>query len=405
MIAQLEDLVVIEKPDESQDAPKIPNYDEEEPKAVECDGLLPLAPTRSFSEFVIFVNVQDIFIRSTSSIIQDFVADSGDASGVLVARDGKPLCWDINETCTRSTRWLDHPRTYGLIFDPLSSSAPSILGDGRLIRAADGLHHTPFSMAYRSGVTTAITAPEHGPFYFGRTCFSTGASHKLDLSTQTAVLRRLFFWQGNLVETPLAFKKVAAGGTPLVIEVGSADAITTLISLKQELEAVNENKIHLTIFGATESHLLAKELAEPGVGVVVGPVHPIPDSWEIRRKLPGPPLSKDRTIGSLLHYNVTVGILPVGFPAKFVPPGNWKLIIACCPGMFIRHGILTVNTGCSGFRWKNQQRNCSMHGSRKFRKVEARNMDLVVTTGGDLMNTNSKVLAILSQRSERVVIF
>ncbi|KAF8825834.1 hypothetical protein HHX47_DHR6000507 [Lentinula edodes] len=67
-------------------------------------------------------------------------------------------------------------------------------------------------------------------------------------------------------------------------EVGSADAITTLISLKQELEAVNENKIHLTIFGATESHLLAKELAEAGVGVVVGPVHPIPDSWEIRRK-------------------------------------------------------------------------------------------------------------------------
>ncbi|GAW02030.1 carbohydrate esterase family 9 protein [Lentinula edodes] len=61
---------------------------------------------------------------------------------------------------------------------------------------------------------------------------------------------------------------------------------------------------------ACKSHLLAKELAEPGVGVVVGPVHPIPDSWEIRRKLPGPPLSKDRTIGSLLHYNVTVGILP-----------------------------------------------------------------------------------------------
>ncbi|KAJ4474593.1 hypothetical protein C8J55DRAFT_607143 [Lentinula edodes] len=336
----LEDLVVIEKPDESQDAPKIPNYDEEEPKAVECDGLLPLAPTRSFSKSVIFVNVQDIFIRSTSSIIQDFVADSGDASGVLVARDGKPLCWDINETCTRSTRWLDHPRTYGLIFDPLSSSAPSILGDGRLIRAADGLQYG-----------------------------------------------------------------TRDGGTPLVIEVGSADAITTLISLKQELEAVNENKIHLTIFGATESHLLAKELAEAGVGVVVGPVHPFPESWEIRRKLPGPPLSRDRTIGSLLHYNVTVGILPVGFPGKFVPPGNWKLIIACCLGMFIRHGILTVNTGCSGFRWKNQQRNCSMHGSRKFRKVEARNMDLVVTTGGDLMNTNSKVLAILSQRSERVDIF
>ncbi|KAJ3932878.1 MAG: hypothetical protein NXY57DRAFT_1001001 [Lentinula lateritia] len=84
--------------------------------------------------------------------------------------------------------------------------------------------------------------------------------------------------------------------------------MTILISLKQELEAVNENKIHLTTFGATESHLLAKELAEAGVGVVVGPVHPFPDSWEIRRMLPGPPLS---TIGSLLDYNVTVGILPV----------------------------------------------------------------------------------------------
>ncbi|KAJ3889383.1 hypothetical protein GG344DRAFT_78842 [Lentinula edodes] len=164
------------------------------------------------------------------------------------------------------------------------------------------------------------------------------------------------------------------------------------MSLKQELEAVNENKIHLTTFGATESHLLAKELAEAGVGVVVGPGHPFPDSWEIRRILPGPPLSKDRTIGSLLHYNVTVGILPVGFQAKLSRPeiGNLSLHAA---------------RGCSGFRWKNQQRNCSMHGSRKFRKVEAQNMDLVVTTGGDLMNTNSKVLAILSQRSERVDIF
>lgn len=70
---------------------------------------------------------------------------------------------------------------------------------------------------------------------------------------------------------------------PLVVEAGSADAIATLISLKKEIETAYGTTIQLTIAGAIESHLLAQELAEANVGVIVGPIHPFPDSWENRR--------------------------------------------------------------------------------------------------------------------------
>jgi hypothetical protein len=39
----------------------------------------------------------------------------------------------------------------------------------------------------------------------------------------------------------------------------------------------------LTITGATEAHLLAPELAEAGVGVVLTPPRPFPESWQRRR--------------------------------------------------------------------------------------------------------------------------
>ena len=61
------------------------------------------------------------------------------------------------------------------------------------------------------------------------------------------------------------------GTMPLVVNVHSADIIATLISLKKEVEAENGNAIKLTIAGATEAHLLAAELSEANVGVIVTP--------------------------------------------------------------------------------------------------------------------------------------
>lgn len=55
------------------------------------------------------------------------------------------------------------------------------------------------------------------------------------------------------------------------MNVGSADIIATLISLKKEVEAKAGNTIKLTIAGGTEAHLLAPELAAANVGVIVTP--------------------------------------------------------------------------------------------------------------------------------------
>lgn len=69
----------------------------------------------------------------------------------------------------------------------------------------------------------------------------------------------------------------------LVIEVNSADIMATLIVLKGEIEAHYGSKLNMAFVGGTEAHLLASELAEAGVGVLVTPARSFPHTWEHRR--------------------------------------------------------------------------------------------------------------------------
>ncbi len=73
------------------------------------------------------------------------------------------------------------------------------------------------------------------------------------------------------------------GRIPLVIETHSVDVIATLIELKREFEAHTGRPLQMTIAGATEAYLLASELAEAGVGVVLTRARPFPGTWEQRR--------------------------------------------------------------------------------------------------------------------------
>lgn len=73
------------------------------------------------------------------------------------------------------------------------------------------------------------------------------------------------------------------GKIPLVVEAHSADIIATLIALKAEIESKSSISLQLTITGATEAHLLAKELGEAGVGVIFVPSRPFPKVWEMKR--------------------------------------------------------------------------------------------------------------------------
>jgi hypothetical protein len=96
--------------------------------------------------------------------------------------------------------------------------------------------------------------------------------------------------------------------------VESADIIASLLVLKKEVEAAKGSSIRLTIAGATEGHLLAKEIGEAGVGVLIEQ-RPYPMQWEQKRLLPGPPLTQSSAITALVSHNVTVGIL-VGDPSQ-----------------------------------------------------------------------------------------
>lgn len=74
------------------------------------------------------------------------------------------------------------------------------------------------------------------------------------------------------------------GSIPLIAEAHSADIIASLISLKNEVDAVSGRRMKLTISGASEAHLVASELSKADVGVVVSPSRPFPSVWEDMRR-------------------------------------------------------------------------------------------------------------------------
>lgn len=59
--------------------------------------------------------------------------------------------------------------------------------------------------------------------------------------------------------------------------------MASLIQLKQEVEAETGSAIKLTFAGASEAHILAKDIGQNGIGVILNPSRPFPASWESKR--------------------------------------------------------------------------------------------------------------------------
>ncbi|KAJ7636949.1 carbohydrate esterase family 9 protein [Roridomyces roridus] len=355
-IAQFEDPHVSTKPKSLQRVPTAPNWEKEIADAIKYEGLPPLEPKTTKGKAVVFRNVGSIYLKDSVGVKEVFVAES--KGGIVVVEEGQITCsgscpqallradaihLDLEGgsispglTTYGSPLGLTHisgePSTSdGPVFDPLNGPVPSII-DGTLIKAADGLVFTSRDayLGYRSGVTSAVVAPMARGFLSGlSTAFSTGAAHKLvdgailqevaavhvavsmssrvSVSTQIAALRQLLLGGGK-GEVQTYFGDVADGKIPLVVNAESADVIASLITLKKEIEAASGKSVRLTIAGASEVHLLAKEIGEAGVGVIVQQ-RPFPAYWEAKRILPGPPLTASSAIAELVKYNVTVGIM------------------------------------------------------------------------------------------------
>ncbi|KDR75829.1 hypothetical protein GALMADRAFT_248549 [Galerina marginata CBS 339.88] len=359
-IPQLENPYTVNKPSTFQRVPKTPDFAKEAEDALKYDGLPPLELKNATSDVVVFTNVHSVYLRQGARIREIFSMTKAGTAGVAVVVNGKISCIGALSTCPSarntdiqkidleggsispalvsfgSPLGLNHingeaSTNDGNVHDPLKSDPPSILGKGSVIQAVDGLQFSTRDalLAYRSGVTVGVTAPSSSGFLNGLgTAFSTGLSHRLvngavlaeitamhitidssspSVGTHIAVLRSLLNGEGER-ELGIQFKNIMQGRLPLVIQVQSADIMASLITLKKEAEEKHGAKIQMTFSGANEAHLLAKEIGEAGIGVVLNPSRPFPHTWKSRRILPGPPLTEDSSISALIAHNITIGI-------------------------------------------------------------------------------------------------
>ncbi|KXN81595.1 hypothetical protein AN958_04405, partial [Leucoagaricus sp. SymC.cos] len=251
-------------------------------------------------------------------------------------------------------------------------------GTDTVICAVDGLAFNERNLlhAYRNGITKAITAPTGNGFIQGlSTEFFPGAETSLDhraiireeaaihvtighavdqsISTQVSALRELLFELDASV-----WKRVRSREVPLVINVDSADIMSTLIRLKESYKRQTRDNFDLTFVGASEAHLIAHEIAKEGISVAITMPRPYPGSWESQRILSGALLTHDGIVMKLLHASVNVGIGIVdGHSARntrfeavrpalnsFGEIGPWKVLalvtvnLECALGDARRHG-------------------------------------------------------------------
>ncbi|KAJ8088290.1 hypothetical protein PM082_022362 [Marasmius tenuissimus] len=436
-----------------QKAPKTPNFDEEAKAAVKADGLPSLEPKKTQGR-VIFDNVESLYLRTGGKVVEAFRAETEGRRSVVI-QDGKIHCvsgaglGSVRKfgTCS-SEDLMDRPDVTRVDLDG-GSMAPGLstfgtplglrhivvetsTGDGRvnlkvsgqdLIRTADGLFFQTRDalIAYRSGVTTAITSPSLGL----ATAFSTGAHHKLEqgavLSEDTSLFMTINMGAEESVSTQIrslrkalvsavngtaggdlgnSFKRVVEGEIPLLIKVENADIMATLIQLKGEVESTIKaqnhmaKKLRITFVGAAEAHLLASEIAGAGIGVIVAPVRPFPASWQQLRILPGPPLSDKTAVETLIQHNITVAISSAATEESWATRNlRWDA------GWVALDSLDRISTA-----------DALELASTKVEelvglKIDDDDRDLVATKGGELLEFEGKVTAVISKKRGVVDIF
>ncbi|KAF5390646.1 hypothetical protein D9757_002646 [Collybiopsis confluens] len=339
--------------------------------------------------------------------------------------------------------------TDGRLFNALAADVPSIFKDvGGMVRAFDALmfetrharrvllfyspkaviFNTIDRMAYRFGGITAATSSLSRPHYLNMNddslvwglsaTFSTAAAHALEpgaiiqtdvalhvritrprfdvpvrvatsVSSQVAALRRLLFgWEDIDSDTGRWFRKAAEGVVPLVVEVHSADIMASLIMLRAEVDAKIGGQMRMVFVGAKEAWLLAKELSDAKVGVILTSLKPVADTWDERRILPGPPLTEETALKILVEHGVVVGI-GIDQP-QFAAETRFQLSQAydSAPSLTPRevYSLASIN----------------LERLLGVKAVEPETADLVAFEGGSAFNLSSKVAAVISASKGQV---
>ncbi|KAL4247136.1 hypothetical protein ABKN59_001342 [Abortiporus biennis] len=349
---------------EVQETPLVPTWDEESAATVQYEGLPPLGPNKVISGKVVLKNVKEVWERGDSGVKERWSARPSQGFGTVVLADGEISCVGRDGWCFAAAENADTTIDIhggmvgpglmtvgsrlgteemgfetstgpGISFNPYIKNVPKVLEDaGGLVRAADSLKFQTRDalVAHRAGVTYG-TSTLGDSVYTLETTFRTGAVHALEsgaivkditalhvhivrpfgitgvsVGSQIAALRRLLLSaEDHNTETGHWFHKAAEGAIPLIISVESADIMATLLHLKADIEDQRGSRMHMVFNGATEAHLLAKELAKAKVGVIMLP-RQFPLVWDRRRIVAGPPLTNNTAITTLLEHGVVVGI-------------------------------------------------------------------------------------------------
>ncbi|KAF2207889.1 hypothetical protein CERZMDRAFT_50157 [Cercospora zeae-maydis SCOH1-5] len=307
-----------------------------------------------------FTGISDIRIHGHKRIVE------ATGKGLqLVVTDGKIACigqCQHKMSADRAVVALENgyirlPLTaFGSLLGLEEIAAERATSDGTLDKdyfsaAIDGLRleGKNLAAAYSRGVTKSITAPKFGSSHKGLSvAFRTGAKHPLEeraivhsgvalhypltpnvkrgntptISTAVAELRaKLLDALSPAKESErkspesVALTRVVNGTLPLVIDVHSADTIAALLRVKDEVEqaisAINHDasaRLRLIVFGGAESYILAKELAEANVGVILSPLFSYRETWDQRRALTGAPLTNGTCLDALHAAGVKVAI-------------------------------------------------------------------------------------------------
>ncbi|KIK32334.1 hypothetical protein CY34DRAFT_101749, partial [Suillus luteus UH-Slu-Lm8-n1] len=410
--------------------PRTPNFDSEKVASVAHEGIPPLEP-RSVRG-ALFVNVSGLYMRGEGSSGVMRVSEQAGSVGV---EDGRVVCVgqcsnfaegavDIIDleggTITPGLTSFGAPLGFveirlepstndGRVHNPLDGDLPTVLGD-TIMRAQDGLMFggRNLLLAYRGGVTTAITAPS-GTFLQGvSTAFSPGAAHarvenasvvdevalhvavsmssKVGVSMQVAALRNMLFGKGG----DEVLKSVRKGKTTLVVNVESADIMATLLRLKDEYEAQSGRDLCMTFAGATEAHLLAHEIAKARVSVLVTQSKPYPSTWEQRRILAGPPITRESLVTALLKagVNVAIGVVDEHNVRHTRFEVGWSLLTS--NGYIDRTTALALAT-------TNLEKALGVQREMP--------QDLVAYRGGDVFEFEAKVVGVISETLGRTDLY
>jgi imidazolonepropionase-like amidohydrolase len=308
-------------------------------------------------------------------------------TGQVVVTNGEIVCMgtcehlvsDASNVVALSNGYISPPLTaFGSLLGLEEIAAEGDTSDGSLGQdsfsaAVDGLRFDGKNLdaAISHGVTKSITAPKFGSS--GHKGISAGirngAKHALEkhavfdpavalhytltssakqgktptISSAIADLKSKLLGaipttkkQEEKSPEDVALAQVVNGSLPLVIDVHSADTIASLLRLKNEvsraISASNSSaNLCLVLFGGAESWIVAEELRQADVSVILTPLFSYSTSWDERRALTGAPLTNGTAVDALHAAGVKVAI-GVG--------EDWE-----ARDLFLQAGIVHTNSG------------------------------------------------------------